>query len=131
MSNVIPKDEFTSEQIKFIHWLATPDGDKCTQKELADKLNMSPSTLSKWKQKKDITNAAYDLTLQLINADKLPKILNSLANEAINGDTRAAKLLFEVTGKTQDKSGVNVEGDLKIVSNVPRPSNDAIDVSND
>lgn len=72
--------------------------DNRTIKEKLESLGVSPSTYNNWKKGRIFMDY---LTKQgeMIFSEAMPEVHNSVASRATRGDLRAAKLLYEVTGR--------------------------------
>lgn len=79
-------------KIEFIQAITETDG-RLTQRELAEKLHVSPATINRMyaRHRSDIKDAALELTRQLAIRN-----IHNLQSNADNGDTQAAKLLLEM-----------------------------------
>jgi len=115
----IDLDEFTSNQIKFIEWLATPDYEKKikTQRNLADKMGLTGQTLSRWKRRADLNKAVETRKRERMRADVLPRVLDSLvirackisSEEDLSAANKAAELILKwFYGNDFGEAGVNV-----------------------
>ena len=97
-------DTWTSNQRKFIEWLATPRYGRIppTQELLAKELGVHAITLSKWTAKEGFRDAVTARSRELLNS-RLPQIYGALAAKAESGDVPAIKLAMEMTGQHVDK----------------------------
>ena len=101
-------DTWTSNQRKFIEWLATPRYGRIppTQELLAKELGVHAITLSKWTAKDGFRDAVTARSRELLGS-RLPTIYGALAAKAETGDVPAIKLVMEMTGEYVPKQEVS------------------------
>lgn len=72
--------------------------DKRSLKEKLSDLGVAPATYYGWKKNKHFTDFMADQSDKLYG-EFMPEIERGLVNNAVNGDFKSAKLIFEMTGK--------------------------------
>ena len=102
-------EAFTRRQRLFIQWLATSRYERIppTQITLADELGVHTNTLSRWKKKPGLLDAATAVARRMIK-DRLPEVYAALRREAESGSYQHIKLLLELCGEHVDKQAVDV-----------------------
>lgn len=100
---------FSTNQLKFIEWLATPREDRSppTQELLADKIGVNRKTLYRWKVEKVLQEAVFQRARDLL-FDDLPNIYGALRREAKKGGYQHIKLAMEMMGE-YDPAGSSEE----------------------
>lgn len=95
---------FTPQQYLYMSILADPN-DKRTDEEVAKEVGVSRRTLWEWRQKDGFLDEAYKILEKNVKSH-FNEIFDALITKAKQGDTQAAKLVFESMGKlrrdTQD-----------------------------
>lgn len=86
-------DNLSANKKVFVDWLCTPKGkrDKKTQGELAQKLNVHRTTLSKWKKREDVMKAVVQRKRELAGVDLIPKVLDAMAKRAQESERQENK----------------------------------------
>ena len=106
--------ERTNTKALFQQWLAIPKGmraDKTglgTQKEFAQKHNVTPTTLSRWKQDPDFMDAVEHERNKRLDRE-LSEVYQALIDEAISGNMDAIRFAFKLTGRYSEKTTVRHE----------------------
>lgn len=100
---------FSTNQLKFIEWLATPREERSppTQDLLASKMSINRRTLYRWRQEKALQEAVLQRARSLLS-DDLPNIYGALRREAKKGGYQHIKLALEMTGE-YDPAGSSEE----------------------
>lgn len=93
-------NNWTSRQLEFMAWLATPKNDRNpkTQVLFAKHIKADPATLSDWKKLPGFQAEVIKLCRSLVK-DSLPDIYGALTDKAIEGDVPAIKLVMEMIGE--------------------------------
>ena len=91
------KFQHRKEVLAFIEFLANPE-DGRTQAEWAAEHGLRPETLSRWKRAPEFWEFVWSASLIYVES-RLPRLLNLLITQAEKGNTQAARLIFELTGK--------------------------------
>ena len=94
--------QLTQEQLWYVERLADPTETR-THEELADELGLDRSTLWRWRQMKGFGELVYSVALTQMKSD-LGKIFGVLVKAAMKGDTRSARIIFELSGLIQNQS---------------------------
>ena len=89
------KKKFSEQEQAFIDYLATPADKRQTQKELAKEIGVTPKTLSLWKKRPEIIEAAYQRKVELVKANDTPEIIDALVKKAKEGSYNHIKLFKE------------------------------------
>lgn len=111
-------DEFISEaQAAAIEWLVDPER-VGSQKELAARIGVDQTTLSKWK-KDYLFRKAWDRRLADLNVspDRIQRVIDSIFSSATSGDMKAADLYLRYVDRFTPKVAVvNESRDIKEMS---------------
>ena len=90
-----------------------------TTKEVADKLETSPRTVTFWRSDPMFLEACYDRYM-LEFGTYLPSVLNSMIREALAGNVQAARLVLEHSGKLVKNINVTIDSPFeKFLKSVP------------
>lgn len=103
--------DWTPEQRIFQEWLASPFREPATQKELAERLGMSPSRLSEWKNLPGWYDAVNALARESVK-ENVPQLLKWGYQHAINGKYQYWAALMKMAGFDVDgarRSGVTTQ----------------------
>lgn len=87
--------------------------DRRSLKEKLDALGVSPATYNGWKKNKVFMDYLSKQGEQLFG-ENMPEVHNALTTRATQGDIRATKLLYEVTGRWRGVQQDN-QGDVKML----------------
>ncbi len=88
--------ELTTEQLKVVSWLATPENERKprTLEDLATEIGVRPATIQRWRSRKLEPLAAEEARLKL--SEYLPDVYEILAKKAADGSPEHMKLYLEV-----------------------------------
>ena len=99
----------TPKQLQFIELLADPASYNMTREQIAKKLGVKVRTIDYWRQNiPDLWERVYEIAQREVKR-YIPKILDTIAKKAADGDIQAARLLFEHLGKITQKVEVSVK----------------------
>lgn len=104
--------QLNAEQTVAIEWLSLPRKGGKTYEEIALICGVHFNTLANWR--KDSTfDAELKRAIIRNNSDRLPELVESLAELAMKGDGNAAfaKLALQINGMLTDKVEVETKGD--------------------
>jgi predicted transcriptional regulator len=76
------------------------DNPTASQRDVALEAGVSQSTVSNWYKDPGFVETFYDKYMIVYNS-KLPKVLDAMVNEAIEGNVQAGRLVLEHSGKLQ------------------------------
>lgn len=76
------------------------DNPTASQREVALEAGVSQGTVSNWYKDPGFVETFYDKYMIVYNS-KLPKVLDAMVNEAIEGNVQAGRLVLEHSGKLQ------------------------------
>ena len=76
------------------------DNPTASQRDVALEAGVSQSTVSNWYKDLGFVETFYDKYMIVYNS-KLPKVLDAMVNEAIEGNVQAGRLVLEHSGKLQ------------------------------
>ena len=100
----------TAKQLQYMEMLADPTYYDKSQEEIAALLGVKTHTLNYWKKSiPDFWERVYEIAQRKVKKH-LPKILETMAKKAAQGDVQAARLILEHLGKLTKK----VEFTLKL-----------------
>ncbi len=104
---------FSANQIAAIEWLATSKYDRHppTQEMLAERLGITPRTITRWKQDDDFMAAVTALARKFLKND-LAEMYAALSREAKAGSYQHLKLAMEMTGEYTEKQHVEHSGKI-------------------
>lgn len=106
------KKKFNEKEEAFIDYLATPADLRQTQKELAETIGVTPKTLSLWKKRPEIIEAAYKRKVELVKANDTPEIIDALVKKAKEGSYNHIKLFkewfYDNTPKNRSLQQINI-----------------------
>tara|TARA_Y100000296_G_C5102420_1_gene220695 strand:+ start:293 stop:892 length:600 start_codon:yes stop_codon:yes gene_type:complete len=71
-----------------------------SQREVATNSGVTQATISNWYKDPGFVETFYDRYMIVYNS-KLPSVLDSMVNEALNGNVQAGRLVLEHSGKLQ------------------------------
>ncbi|MBD3268485.1 hypothetical protein GF373_17595 [bacterium] len=102
-------EQFTPEQLRFIRWQAVPKNMRKppTLQEFADLLGVSHSTLLEWRRDSDMRMAVYE-ECRALEGDRLPEVLRTLSNRAVEGSEQSMKLYLQVHGYWRESEELDV-----------------------
>ena len=76
------------------------DNPTATQREVASHSGVTPATICNWYKDPGFVETFYDRYMIVYNS-KLPKVLDAMVKEAIEGNVQAGRLVLEHSGKLQ------------------------------
>lgn len=92
------KSLLDDKEERYLTWLLTPEGDRDpgTQKELAVELEVSVSTLKRWREYEHF-EAEYNRRWRQLRGgpENVKKVVDALFAKAVGGDNTAMKLYLE------------------------------------
>lgn len=102
--------DFSPEQIKYIRWRAVPKPYRQppTKAEFGNILGVRPETLDSWSRKEGFWEAVYAQCVD-INSDRLPEVMKTLTERAIEGSVQSINLWLEAMGFYRPKEDVNLK----------------------
>lgn len=103
-------ENFTPEEIKYIRWRAVPQPYRqpATKAEFANILGKRPETLDTWSRKEGFWEAVYAQCVD-INSDRLPEVMETLTDRAVEGSVQSIKLWLEAMGFFRPEEDLNVK----------------------
>lgn len=100
----VQQQDWKAGQLAFMDWLATPrnyrDASLPTQEAVAEKIGVTPKTLTVWKRIPGFVDAVY-MRAKYYMGSHVSGVLGALAAEAESGDVPAIKLYLQVCGLWQ------------------------------
>lgn len=110
--NTTPMSQgMTYEQLHCIEIMSDPNLQHLTQKEVAEMVNVDPSTIRRWKKSKTFIQALEDATKKKV-ALEIPKLNSVLIQKAREGSFKHLELVYKLAGYIgSDSNNVNVNID--------------------
>lgn len=108
----MPKDRLTNNQVTYLEWLLVPETMRVprTKKELAQMLEVSPNTLTAW-EKLPLFQEMWVEGVKGISQspERTQRLLDSLYNAGLTGDTKAAQLYLTATGQMPKNQDITIK----------------------
>jgi len=133
LQNTGEYEDLKPDQKTFVDWLCTPKKyrETSTQSELAEKLDVHRTTLSKWKYRPDIVRIVQRRKRQIAGVEDLPKVLEGVVERASdpgnqkNGHKDAKLFLQWLYGEEfNEGTQVNIQNQQSTSKAVERIAND-------
>lgn len=126
------QEKWSVKQGKFIEWLATPrqDREPSTVELLAERLDVNPATLWRWKKLDGFQDAVNELARNSVHS-RLPEVYGALLREAEKGSFQHIKLTLELSGDYVERSEQKIIGSLELTADERGLATKELDVWNE
>ncbi|XEC93393.1 phBC6A51 family helix-turn-helix protein [Paenibacillus tarimensis] len=121
---LIKHGELTSEQLHAIEYLALPKRGNMSYEEIAAAIGVSSKSLQRWRKEPIFQEAVRRRSLELMG-ERLPDVLASMVDRAVNGSGKHAELVLKSLGILKDQHVVEArpydpEDDPRSNANIER-----------
>ncbi|MGM0880899.1 MAG: phBC6A51 family helix-turn-helix protein [Bacillota bacterium] len=94
-------NDLSPEMLYVADILATPGRNGMKLEEIGDAVGVSPRTISRWRSSPAFARHVQARTVQIVG-ERLPEIMNVVANRAEEGSAKHAELVFKALGLLKD-----------------------------